>query len=144
MDNCSKPRVEFLEAGEDSAKAFEPTEQALDFVAATIHNTIIFPGSYPVALRGNDGRMTQIKRPLPGFIPLAGTIHQQMDEVICRPDLAKQLATFRCIVSVSRRERKGYDRSFIRGNQMNFGIPSSPGLSDGLGAVFFNAPVPSG
>jgi hypothetical protein len=47
-----------------------------------------------------------------------------MDGAIRRPDLAKQLATFRRIVSVSRRERKGYDRSFIRGNQMNFGIAS--------------------
>jgi hypothetical protein len=85
VDKCPKHRVELLEAGEDSAKAVEPTEQALDFVAATIHNAILFPDSHPVALRGNDGRKTQIKRQLPSFIPLAGTIHQQTGGVIGRP-----------------------------------------------------------
>jgi hypothetical protein len=34
--------------------------------------------------------------------------------------------------------------SSIRGNQMNLGGPSAAGSADGLPAVFFNAPVPSG
>ena len=35
-------------------------------------------------------------------------------------------------------------RPGIRGNQMKFGRPAAPGFANGLGAVFFNAPVPSG
>ncbi len=47
-------------------------------------------------------------------------------------------------MSLARRERKGYGRSSIRGNHMNFSCPSASGLSDRLWPVFFSAPVPSG
>ncbi len=39
---------------------------------------------------------------------------------------------------------KRYGRASIRGNHMNLGGPSAPGFADGLWAVFFKAPVPSG
>ena len=43
------------------------------------------------------------------------------------------------------RERgERYGCSSIRGNHMNLGGPTASGLADGLGSVFFNAPVPSG
>jgi hypothetical protein len=47
-------------------------------------------------------------------------------------------------VVITRRQREGYCRSSIRGNQMNLGVPSAAGLSNSLRSVFFNAPVPSG
>ena len=57
---------------------------------------------------------------------------------------AEQLATFGRVVGLARGQRKGYGRSSIRGNHMNLGGPSAAGLADGLRAVFFRAPVPSG
>ena len=45
---------------------------------------------------------------------------------------------------LARGEGERYGRSSIRGNHMNLGGPSAAGLADGLGAVFFRAPVPSG
>ena len=47
-------------------------------------------------------------------------------------------------MGIARRQRKGYGRSSIRGNQMNLGVPSATRFSDGLRSVFFKAPVPSG
>ena len=47
------------------------------------------------------------------------------------------------IVVAAGRQRKDYGRASIRGNHMNLGVPSAAGLSNGLRAVFFKAPVPS-
>ena len=56
----------------------------------------------------------------------------------------QQLTSFRGVVGLSRREREGDGRSSIRGNHMNLGGPTAARLADGLGTVFFSAPVPSG
>ena len=59
-------------------------------------------------------------------------------------ELVKQSAPFRRVVGLSGREGERYGCSSIRGNHMNLGGPTATGLADGLGSVFFNAPVPSG
>src|ERR1700676_1328926 len=61
-----------------------------------------------------------------------------------RADATQQFTSFDRIGSLACGEREGYGRSSIRGNHMNLGGPSAARFSDGLGAVFFNAPVPSG
>ena len=50
----------------------------------------------------------------------------------------------RRIVIVAGRQREYYSRSSIRGNHMNLGVPSTARLSNGLGSLFFKAPVLSG
>ena len=67
-----------------------------------------------------------------------------MKRPIRRAQAAEQCAPGRCIVRLARRQGKRYGRSSIRGNHMNLGGPPASGFADGLGAVFFNAPVPSG
>jgi len=44
---------------------------------------------------------------------------------------------------ISRGEHETYGRSIICGNPMNLGGPASSGFADGLGSVFFRAPVAS-
>ena len=56
----------------------------------------------------------------------------------------QELSAFRAVVGLAGRERERQCRASIRGNQMNLGGPPAAGLADGLGAVFFRAPVPSG
>ena len=56
----------------------------------------------------------------------------------------QQRAAFGRIVRLAGRQRERYGRSSIRGNHMNLGVPPTSGFADGLWAVFFNAPVPSG
>src|ERR1700722_739589 len=58
--------------------------------------------------------------------------------------LFQQGPSFRRIMRVAGRQGERYDRSSIRGNQMNLGIPSATGFPNGLWPVFFKAPVPSG
>ena len=50
----------------------------------------------------------------------------------------------RRVVRLAGREAEGDGRSSICGNHMNLGGPAAARTSDGLGAVFFKAPVPSG
>src|SRR6478752_8413804 len=58
--------------------------------------------------------------------------------------LTQQLPAFWTVVCLSRGQRERYGRSSIRGNHMNLGGPSPARFADGLRAVFFSAPVPSG
>ena len=44
MEEAEKDQVEFVEAREDATKAFEPAEQALNFVAPAVHGFIVLPG----------------------------------------------------------------------------------------------------
>ena len=60
-----------------------------------------------------------------------------------RPEMAERCGSppgFAICRSLSRMN----GRSSIRGNHMNLGGPSAARLANGLGAVFFRAPVPSG
>ena len=67
-----------------------------------------------------------------------------MQRSIRRAQAGQQRAALGRVVRLTRRQREGYGRASIRGNQMNLGVPSAAGLADGLRAVFFSAPVPSG
>ena len=56
----------------------------------------------------------------------------------------QQLTSLGRIMGLAWGQGKRYGRSSIRGNQMNLGGPSAPGLTNGLRAVFFYPPLPSG
>lgn len=144
MDKGKKHHVEFLEAGEDAAEAFESSKEALDLVASAVHGAVVLPSGDAILLGRNDGDVAEVKCQLSGFIAFVGPVHQQVDRPCSGSQSLQKLASFWRIVRLTGRERKSYGRSSIRGNQMNFGIPSAPGFSDGLWSVFFNAPVPSG
>src|SRR5271170_363446 len=101
-------------------------------------------GSRRLLLGGNDRDEAEIQRQLAGFVVFVGAVHDQMQRGRQRTDAAQQLASLDGVGGLAGREREGYGRSSIRGNHMNLGCPSAPGLSDRLGSVFFNAPVPSG
>src|SRR5208282_5817638 len=83
-------------------------------------------------------------RQLPGFVIFVGSVHDQMERRRQWADAAQKFASFNGIRCLARRQREGYGRSRICGNHMNLGGPTAAGFSDGLGSVFFNAPVPSG
>jgi hypothetical protein len=43
-EEAEEEDIKFLEAGEDSAEAFEPPEEPLDFVALLVKSAGVFPG----------------------------------------------------------------------------------------------------
>jgi hypothetical protein len=45
IEKSEEEEIEFLEAGEDSAEAFESREEPLDFVALLVESAVIFPGA---------------------------------------------------------------------------------------------------
>jgi|SRR5438445_3900093 len=144
MNKPDKHHIELFKAGENAPEALESAKQAFDFITALIHFSIIFPGIDSIALGGDNRHKAKIKRELAGFIALIGAIHQQIQRTAGRAEPVEQGAAFGRIVRLAWGQCEGYSRSSIRGNHMNLGAPSSARLADGLRAVFFKAPVPSG
>ena len=140
VEEAEEEDIEFLEAGKDSAEAFESSEEPLDFIALLVESAVVFPGLDAVGLWRNDRDHAQAEHQLPGFITLVGAIHQQRQAFWHRPQFRQQGATFGSIVRMAGRQREGYGRSSIRGNQMNLGVPSAPRLADGLRSVFLERP----
>ena len=134
----------FSNRREDSPKTLESAEQAFDLIASLVHGAIVFPRRDPILFGRNNRDEPKIECELPGFISFVCPIHQQMQRPGSLTQIAEQLATLGRIVGLAGRQCKRYGRSSIRGNHMNLGGPSSTGFANGLGAVFFSAPVPSG
>jgi hypothetical protein len=44
VEEAEEVDIEFLEAGKDSAEAFESPEEPLDFVALLVESAVVFPG----------------------------------------------------------------------------------------------------
>jgi hypothetical protein len=66
---------------------------------------------------------------LAGLIAFVSAIHQQRKSFRHGSQSFQQGPPFRRIVRMARRQREGYDRSSILGNQMNLGVPSPTGFS---------------
>jgi hypothetical protein len=67
--------IEFLEAGEDSAEAFESPEEPLDF-ALLVESTIVFPRLDAIGrLWRNDPDHAQAEHQLPGFVTFVRAVH---------------------------------------------------------------------
>ena len=143
-DESKEDDIEFIEAGEGSTEALEPAEEPLDFIALAVDGFVVLPWLQAVALGRHYRNKAEIQGQLPGLVVLLGAVHNQMQRRGQRPRARQQLMASLGVGGLTVRERKGYGRSSIRGNQMNLGGPSATGLADGLRSVFFNAPVPSG
>ena len=144
MDKGEKHHVKFFESIKDSAKALEPAKEAFDFIAATVHGAVVLPGGNTVLLGWYNRNVAQVEGQLASLAPFVGPVHEQVDRPRGRSQSLQKLAPFWRVVGLAGRQRKRYGRSSIRGNQMNLGVPSPTGFANRLGAVFFNAPVPSG
>ena len=144
VDESSEHHIEFLETREDAAEALESAEESFDFVAAAIHGLVVFPRRKPVAFRRHDRGEPQIQSQLAHLVPFVGAIHDEMASLGHRLPGPQQVAPLGRVSRLSRRQGKTQGAASIRGHQMNFGAPPAAALSDGLRAVFFKAPVPSG
>ena len=144
MDKSKEHHIEFLEAREDAAEAFESAKQAFDFVAPAVHGAVVFPGSDAVSLGWHNRDEAEIEGQLASVVAFVGPVHQQMNRPGRRAKPAQKLAPFRRVVGVAGGKREGNRGSGIGCDQVNLGRPAAARLAYGLRAVFFRAPVPSG
>lgn len=144
MDKGQEHHIEFLETGEDAPKIFEATEQSLDFIASAVHGAIVFPSREAVLFRRNNGDEAKIEGQLPSATSFVGSVHPQVHRPSRRPEPTEEFAPFWRVVGIARRKGKGYRGSRVRRDEVNFGGPAATRFANGLRAVFFNAPVPSG
>jgi hypothetical protein len=77
-DKAGKHYVELVEAGKDAAEAFEPAEEALDFIASAIHPAIIFPRAKTIRIGWHYQDIAKFQAQIAGFIALIRPIHNQM------------------------------------------------------------------
>jgi len=75
VEETEEEDIEFLEAGEDSAEAFESLEEPLDFVALLLESAVVFQGLDTVRLWRNNRDHAQAEHQLLGFGTLVGAIH---------------------------------------------------------------------
>src|ERR687892_1417034 len=125
-------------------KPFEPAEQALDLVAPAIEAAVVGPGVEAVGVGRYDRLEAELQHQLPGLVAFVSPVHHHRHLFGASMPAGEQLASFGGIVRLSGRQGEGQGHSFIRGNQMKLGGPAAARLADGLRAVFFRAPVPSG
>ena len=76
VEEANEQHVEFLEPGEDSAEAFEPSEQPFDLVAFLVECAVVLPGFDAIGLGWNDRNHAQIDHQLPCLVSLVRPIHQ--------------------------------------------------------------------
>src|SRR5262245_38674385 len=58
MDGGGEARIGFIVTGSDAPKLLEPLEAVLDEMPPFVHLKIMWEGSFPVSLGGNDGDCT--------------------------------------------------------------------------------------
>jgi len=77
VDEGEEHEIELVEAGRDSAKAFESSEESFDFVAFLVQHPVVIPGVVAVALGWDDWGVAQVLCQVPGLIILVGAVHDQ-------------------------------------------------------------------
>lgn len=141
---CHEHDIEFVEATEDPAKTFEPAEQPLDFIATPIPGFLDSLRLNTPWVRWNNRNEPQIESQLSGLVALVCGVHDQSAALGKSREGTHQIAARRCVTRLAWRQGERDGAPSIRGNHTNFGCPSTSGATDGLRAVFFSAPVPSG
>ena len=125
-------------------KPLRRRKQSLNLIAAFVHLSVVLPGVEPGLGRRDDGDEAQVERQLARLVARVGAVQQKVKRPARCAQAGQQFPAHRPVVGLARRQRERYGRSSIRGNHMNLCGPSSARLADGLRAVFFSAPVPSG
>lgn len=145
MNEECEYHIQFVETGENPAKALESSKQPFHLVSLFVQLPVVFPWRHPIALGRHHRLHAQIKYQLTCFVAFIGLVH---DDLRAFPAAVFQcfqkLAARRRVASLTRRQRKGYGSVVSCCNQVNFGSPSASRFADRLRTVFFNAPVPSG
>ena len=98
INEADEHAIELFKAGENSAKSSQAPKQTLYLISALIDFSVIFSGIDASPQRRNHWDKAQVQRKLTGFVALVSTIHQQMQRSSLLAQLAKQVATCRCVV----------------------------------------------
>jgi hypothetical protein len=85
--------IQFLEAGEDTTVALEPTEETLDFIALLVDGSVIAPGINAIGFGRDHRNHIQREHKLTSFIAFISAIHDHRHSRE-RPEIAKQFASF--------------------------------------------------
>ena len=69
--------IEFVEAREDAAEAFQSPEEPFNFVASPVHSLVILPGVEAIAFGRNHRKEVEFQGQLTGLVVLVGLVHDE-------------------------------------------------------------------
>ena len=75
-DEGDEHQIELVEAAEDSAKAFESSEEPLDLIAPSIQFLLESPGLHALGIGWHDGDEAQIQCELASLIAFIRAVHE--------------------------------------------------------------------
>ena len=64
VEESQEDDVEFIEAGEDAAEAFEPAEEPFDLVTLAVHGFVVLPGLQAIAFGRNHREEAKTPEPI--------------------------------------------------------------------------------
>ncbi|MBI2817199.1 MAG: hypothetical protein HYX72_09695 [Acidobacteria bacterium] len=92
MKESEEDDVEFIEAGEDAAEAFESAEEPFDLVALAVHSLIVLPRLQAIAFGRNYWEEAEVQSQLESLVVLIGAVHDEVQRCGQRSDAAQQFA----------------------------------------------------
>jgi len=78
VEESEEDDIEFVEAREDAAEAFEPAEEPLDLVALAVQGLIVEPGMQAIAARGDHREEAKVQSQLERGVILVGAVQDEM------------------------------------------------------------------
>src|SRR4051812_36666231 len=107
VEEGKKHDIEFIEAREEAAEAFETPEEPLDLVAPAVHGFVILPRRQTIALGRDHGNPAELQGQLAGRIVFVSAVHDEIERRRQRSDAAQKLAALHRVRGFSGREREG-------------------------------------
>ncbi len=92
VEECKEDDIEFVEAREDAAKAFESAEEPFDLIALAVHGFVVLPRLQSIAFRRDNGNETEAQSQLLGFVIFVGAVHDEVQGRGQRPQAAQKFA----------------------------------------------------
>ena len=117
--------IEFVIAGENAAEAFYSTKESLDVIALAIESLVESPRFEAKRIRRNHRPEAKQGGQTARFIAFISSVHDQGASMRGATKVADQLAPLRAVAILARGKPESDGPDIIRGNQMNFGVPSA-------------------
>jgi len=102
VDGGEVDLVQFVAAEGNAMEALEAAEEAFDFVAPAIADTVVGPGPAAVGLGRDDRMVTELSGQSPGGVVFVGAVHDQGRRAASRSESLQQFASAGRVVALTR------------------------------------------
>jgi hypothetical protein len=138
VDGGGEARIGFIVTGSDAPKLLEPLKAVLDEMPPFVHLKIVWDGSFPISLGGDDGDCTAFVQCGAQTVVVKGFVGNERGEI----DILDQRLGTDAVVALTRQEHKASKISQRIGERYNFGRQPAARMANRLIESPPFAPVP--